>query len=74
MKPLHQFNAAEADRWIIEMRRSLGEHADKLGETQHPNEIRAAMDTHLMLLRDLASVHPAKRQKIEALIARYERK
>ncbi len=73
MKPLHQFNAAEADRWIIEMRRSLAAHADRLHSTPYPGEVRAAMDTHLMLLREMATVHPAKREKIEALIARYER-
>ena len=74
MKPLHQFTAAEADRWIIKMRRSLAEHAERLSDWQHAEEVRAAMDTHLMLLREMADVHPVKRQKIEALIARYQRK
>ena len=31
------------------------------------------MDTHLMLLREMESVHPDKREKVEALIAHYER-
>lgn len=63
MKPLHQFDAAEADRWIMEMRRSLAEHADRLRGSRDPGDIRAAMDTHHLLLREMANVHPAKREK-----------
>lgn len=74
MKPLHQFTTAEADRWIIKMRRSLAEHAERLNEARHANEVRAAMDTDLMLLREMVDMQPAKRQKIEALSARYQRK
>lgn len=73
MKPLHEFNAKEADRWIIEMRQSLAGHADKLPLERVPGDIRAAMDTHLMLLREMATIHPGKRAKIEALIERYQR-
>ena len=73
MKALHELNAAEADRWIIDMRRSLAGHAAKLPGSRDPGDIRAAMDTHLVLLREMANVHPGKRNKIEALIARYVR-
>ena len=73
MKPLHQFSSTEADSWIIEMRHSLAAHAERLRDAEHPDEVRAAMDTHLMLLREMASAHPDKRESIEALISRYER-
>ena len=73
MKPLYQFTATEADRWIIEMRRSLAEHAEKLTGTRYPGEVRAAIETHLMLLREMSIVHPIKREEIETLIAPYER-
>ena len=33
----------------------------------------AAMDTHLMLLREMASLLPDKCEKIETLTARYDR-
>lgn len=32
------------------------------------------MDTHLLLLREMATLRPEKRDEIEALIVRYQRK
>jgi hypothetical protein len=38
------------------MRRSLASHAAQLPGSQNPWEIHAAIDTHLLLLREMAAV------------------
>lgn len=73
MKQLHEFNADEADRWIIKMRQSLAVHAARLPHARSPGDVRAAMDTHLLLLREMATVHPTKKADIEVLIEGYRR-
>lgn len=73
MKQLHEFDAEEADRWIRKMRQSLAVHAAKLPRARDPGDFRAAMDTHLMLLREMATIHPNKKAKIEVLIEGYQR-
>jgi hypothetical protein len=40
---------------------------------QTREDIRAATDTHLLLLREMASVRPERRDEIEVLIGQYER-
>ena len=69
MKPLHEFDAEEADRWLSDMRRSLASHVALLPTSRDPRSVRAAIETHLMLMRELARVHPGKRDEIESVIA-----
>ncbi len=71
MKPLHEFTAPEADRYIISCRRSLAQQAFELRFSSESASIRSAMNVTCSVLCELAVVHPSKRGKIEALIARY---
>ncbi|HEV7274906.1 MAG TPA: hypothetical protein VGN80_01315 [Devosiaceae bacterium] len=74
MKPLDQLDAAETGHWLLEMKRSLAAHAASLPGSSNPWEIRAAMNTHLLLLREMAALRPERREEIESLIGKYERK
>ena len=71
MTPLAQLTPAEADQFIIRARRTLASHAGEMTSSPAPAALLAAIDAILGTLRELADVHPGKRTKIEALIARY---
>jgi hypothetical protein len=72
MKPLHDFDAEEADRWMMRARRSLAGYAAELRLAGGSDHARAVIESHLTLLREFSDVHPARRAEIEALIAHYQ--
>ena len=71
MPSLSNLTPAEADRFIIRARRALASHTREVKSSPAPADLAAAIDAILGTLRELATAHPGKRDKIEALIARY---